>query len=98
MITNVGFEYRGNYDSLESALNSGLLNNGYVVSVGDDVYVYCNNTFEKICPADSPDFSQESVKELIDVKCDHCGAPIRITSKFQTEAQCEYCNSVYMLR
>ena len=43
-------------------------------------------------------YTEDDVEiELKDIKCDACGAPIKIKSKYDSNVKCEYCGSEYSI-
>lgn len=67
-------------------------------------YLKVDNTWESLGPITTPspsydkcmtEASIEPRMELVEDKCDSCGAPIRVKSKYDTSVTCEYCGTTY---
>jgi hypothetical protein len=83
------------YSNIYSLLASDeVYEDGAMVHIIEDgTYIYYGNTWEKIESIDSVKKGQG----IIEAKCNSCGAPIHITSRYQI-VKCEYCGSYYFVK
>lgn len=89
--------YKGVFMNIKDAVNSGIFDNGDVISVGRDTYVYTQGSFEKIGEVGYEEIADniaDDGRSLIKLKCSSCGAPLMI-SKYSSEIKCEYCGTTY---
>ena len=88
--------YRGNFFNIEDAVSSGIFDDGDVISIGCDTYVYAQGSFEEIGRVCSTEIADDS-RSLTELKCTSCGAPLMI-SKYSSYIKCEYCGTTYRIK
>ena len=91
------YYYKGSFINVKDAVNSGIFDNGDVISVGNDTYVYTQGSFEKIGEVGYKEIANniaDDGRSLIEIKCSSCGAPLMI-SKYSSDIRCEYCGTTY---
>ncbi len=94
-ITGV-YNYKGSFIDMKDVVSSGIFENGDVICVGDDTYVYIEGSFEKIGGVGCEEVVDNSHdnRSLIEIKCSSCGAPLMIP-KYSSDIKCEYCGTTY---
>lgn len=90
------YNYKGSFVDVKDAVSSGIFDNGDVITVGDDTYVYIEGSFEKIGEVSSEEKANDTDdgRSLIEIKCSSCGAPLMIP-KYSSDIRCEYCGTTY---
>lgn len=90
--------YKGSFVGVEEALNQGIFQNGDVICVDRDTYVFIDEGFVKLSenePCAASSGTQPESSTLTEQKCRCCGAPLIINRYSHHAIKCEYCGSAY---
>lgn len=90
------YNYKGSFIDIKDVVNSGIFENGDIITVGGDIYAYIEGSFEKISEVGSEEVADntDDSRSLIKLKCSSCGAPLMIP-KYSSDIKCEYCGTTY---